>query len=115
MAAVLDEDMKRPFALLSGVVTGIFCLAVGTLGAIQIAGEIHDWATHDGVGLYESLPIPTWFATLSIPVSMYLLAARFIGYGVRDFIHGPPAGGDGGQGVDLEELQKQTVDVEADK
>jgi hypothetical protein len=38
---------------------------------------------------------------------------RFIGYGIRDWLYGPPAGGDGGHGVDLEELKNQTVDVES--
>lgn len=111
----LDADMKRPFALLSGVATGLFCGLVALLGGLQLAGEIHDWASNEGVGLYESLPIPTWIATLAIPTAFFLMGARFIGYGIRDFLHGPPMGGDGGHGVDLEELQKQTVVIEEAK
>jgi C4-dicarboxylate transporter DctQ subunit len=108
----LDVDMKRPFALLSGLATGLFCAVVALLGGLQLAGEIKDWASNQGVGLYESLPIPMWLATLAIPTAFFLMGARFIGYGIRDFLHGPPAGGDGGHGVDLNELQKQTVVIE---
>lgn len=109
----LDAGDKRLFALLGGIASGVFCAFVGYLSGRQLAGEVHDWATNEGVGLYESLPIPVWISTLAIPTAFLLMAARFIGYGIRDFKYGPPAGGDGGHGVDLEELQKQTVDVPA--
>lgn len=107
----LDADTKRPIALISGLVTGAFCAFIGLLSGMQLVGEIHDWASNEGVGLYESLPIPTWIATLAIPTSFFIMGARFIGYGIRDFRFGPPRGGDGGHGVDLEELQQQTVDI----
>lgn len=107
----LDDDNKRLFALLGGLATGVFCACVTLLSGVQLAGEIHDWATNEGVGLYESLPIPTWIATLALPVSFAIMAARFVAYGIRDYLHGPPAGGDGGHGVDLEELKHQTVDT----
>jgi TRAP-type C4-dicarboxylate transport system permease small subunit len=107
----LDAGDKRLFALLGGIASGVFCAFVGYLSGRQLAGEVHDWASNEGVGLYESLPIPVWISTLAIPTAFLLMSARFIGYGIRDFLHGPPAGGDGGHGVDLEELQKQTVEV----
>lgn len=109
----LEGGDKRLFALLGGITSGLFCLFVAYLSGRQLAGEIHDWATNEGVGLYESLPIPVWISTLAIPTAFVIMSARFIGYGVRDFKYGPPSGGDGGHGVDLEELQKQTVDVPA--
>jgi C4-dicarboxylate transporter, DctQ subunit len=107
-----DPGDKRLFALLGGIATGAFCLLIAVLGSMQLAGEVHEWATNEGVGLYESLPIPTWIATLAIPTAFFIMAARFLGYGVRDFLHGPPTGGDGGHGVDLEELKQQTVAVD---
>lgn len=109
----LDDADKKLFALLGGIATASFCFAVGGLGALQLSGEIHEWSSNEGVGLYESLPIPTWIATLAIPTSFFLMGSRFLGYGVRDFLLGPPAGGDGGHGVDLEELKQQTVEVPA--
>lgn len=108
----LDAGDKRLFSLLGGIATGAFCGFVALLGGLQVVGEIDEWASNDGVGLYESLPIPLWLATLAIPTSFLLMGARFVGYGIRDFLHGPPAGGDGGHGVDLEELKHQTVDVD---
>lgn len=107
----LDEQSKRPMALISGAVTGAFCACIAVLAGAQLQSEIHDWASNEGVGLYESLPIPTWIATLAIPTAFFIMGARFVGYGVRDFLLGPPTGGDGGHGVDLEELKQQTVDV----
>lgn len=109
----VDEQTKRPLALVSGLVTGAFCAAIGVLAGVQLVSEIRDWAENEGVGLYESLPIPMWLATLAIPTAFFIMGARFIGYGIRDFRFGPPKGGDGGHGVDLEELQQQTVDVDA--
>ena len=107
----LDPDTKRAVALAAGVVTGACCGFIALLAGMQLAGEIHEWATNEGVGLYESLPIPTWIATLAIPTAFTIMGARFVGYGVRDFRFGPPGGGDGGHGVDLEELQHQTVET----
>lgn len=107
----LDDDSKRPMALVSGLVTGAFCACIAVLAGAQLGSEIHDWANNEGVGLYESLPIPTWIATLAIPTAFVIMGARFVGYGVRDFLLGPPAGGDGGHGVDLEELKHQTVEA----
>lgn len=107
----LDAETKKIFGLLGGLATGAFCLVVGYLAARQLVGEIHEWASNEGVGLYESLPIPTWIATLAIPTAFFTMGARFIGYGIRDFKYGAPTGGDGGHGVDLDELQKQTVEV----
>lgn len=103
----LDEGMKRPFALLSGLATALFCGFVGFLGFKQLFSEVEAWAAHEGVGLYESLPIPTWIATLAIPVSFTLMALRFAGYGIHDFRHGVTGGGDGGHGVDLEKLERE--------
>lgn len=108
----LDDDAKRPFALLSGLATAMFCLFIFVLGALQLAGEVRDWAAHDGVGVFESLPIPTWTVTLAIPTTFLIMGLRFLAYGVRDFRFGVAKGGDGGHGVDLEELQTHTVDVE---
>ncbi|MCC7073279.1 MAG: TRAP transporter small permease subunit [Deltaproteobacteria bacterium] len=107
----LDADTKGPVALVSGLVTGAFCGVIALLSGMQLAGEIHEWATNEGVGLYESLPIPTWIATLAIPMAFTIMGARFVGYGIRDFRFGPPSGGDGGHGVDLDELQQQTVET----
>ena len=100
----LDADAVKPFALLSGLTAAIFCAFVAYLGAVQLAGEVHEWATHDNVGVYESLPIPTWISTLSIPASFALMAARFAVYAVRDFREGPPKLTS--EGVDLDALER---------
>lgn len=105
----LDPALQRPFALLSGLVTAVFCGLVAYLGVLQISGEIREWAAHEGVGLYESLPIPTWIATLAVPVCFTTMALRFLGYAVRDFRFGPHHS-DGGHGVDLEKLEQEALE-----
>jgi C4-dicarboxylate transporter DctQ subunit len=100
----VPQERERLFALVSGVVTSVFCAFVALLGALQLASEIGAWAGGEGVGMYESVPLPTWIATLAIPAAFSIMALRFLAYAVRDFRFGPQRGGDGGHGVDLDKL-----------
>lgn len=100
-------EQARVFALVSGVFTALFCGLIALLGSLQLAGEVKDWASGDGIGMYESVPLPMWIATLAIPTCFLLMAVRFLGYGVRDFRFGPTTGGDGGHGVDLDKLAEE--------
>lgn len=97
----------RVFALVSGVFTALFCGLITLLGALQLGGEVRDWASGDGIGMYESVPLPMWIATLAIPASFLIMTVRFFGYAVRDFRFGPTTGGDGGHGVDLDKLAEE--------
>jgi TRAP-type C4-dicarboxylate transport system permease small subunit len=106
-------EHARAFALVSGLFTALFCGFVALLGALQLAGEIRDWAGGDGVGMYESVPLPMWIATLAIPACFLIMTVRFGAYAVRDFRFGPTTGGDGGHGVDLDKLAEAPVVVDA--
>ncbi len=103
----LEGKTQRWFFLFSGVVAGAFCGFLGFLGSLQFLDQLRDWASGEGVGVYESLPIPTWIATLSVPAAFLVMAARFVGLGVHDFHFGPPKGGVDAHGVDLEALAKE--------
>lgn len=102
----LDPDTQKPFALLGGLVTFAFCALLAFLGTKQLVTQIDDWRSGDGVGVYDALPIPTWIATLSVPVTFSVMALRFLAQGVRDFLKGPPKGGPDAHGIDLDVLEQ---------
>lgn len=108
----LEGDDRRRFAGLSGLVTGLFCAFIATIGFMQLKGEIHDWATGEGVGLYPALPIPLWLGTLSIPVAFTVMTLRFWKNGAHDFKHGPPTPQE--HGVDLEEVERLANEQQLD-
>ncbi len=103
----LDAQTLRPFALLGGVATFIFCAFIAALGVQQMREQIADWSGGGGAGVYDALPIPLWVTTLSIPVTFGVMALRFLAQGIGDFVWGPPSAGVDAHGIDLEELAKE--------
>lgn len=108
---VLDAVVKKltgktqtAFFLLGGLTAAAFCGLLGLLGTMQLLDQVRDWASGDGIGVYDALPIPTWIATAAIPFAFWVMAARFLALGVHDFVWGPPKGGVDAHGVDLEAL-----------
>ncbi|MBL8914565.1 MAG: TRAP transporter small permease [Archangium sp.] len=106
----LDAQTLKPFSLIGGIVTFVFCAFVAALGIKQTMDQISDWASGDGVGVYDALPIPLWIATLAVPVTFGVMAARFLGQGIHDFRFGPPTGGADAHGIDLDALEKEKLD-----
>lgn len=106
----LEGDDKKRVAFVGGLVAASFCFFVGALGVLQISGEIRDWSSGEGIGVYPSLPIPMWLATLAIPTTFLTMAFRFAKNALHDFRHGPPASVDA-HSVDLNELEKQAIDA----
>lgn len=108
----LDPQTLKPFSLIGGIVTFLFCAYLALLGVMQLTEQIHDWASGDGVGVYESLPIPLWVATLAVPVTFGVMALRFLAQGIHDFKWGPPKGGADAHGIDLEALEKEQLPLD---
>ena len=106
------DDLKRA-AFAGGLVAAAFCALVGALGVLQISGEIRDWSAGEGVGVYPSLPLPLWLATLAIPTTFLTMAFRFARHAVHDLRFGPPSTVDA-HSVDLSELEKQGTALDAD-
>jgi len=100
----LDPGMGRLFSLLGGLASFAFCGWLSWLGVLQFLTEYGDWASGEGVGVYDALPIPEWIATLAIPLTFFLMAVRFLAQGIHDVKWGPPAGGKDSHGIDLESL-----------
>lgn len=105
----LDPQALKLYSLLGGVVTFGFCALLGVLGVMQVAEQIHEWSGGGGVGVYDALPIPLWVTTLAIPISFFVMAARFLAQGISDFVWGPPTGGADAHGIDLEALEKEQL------
>ncbi len=103
----LDPQTLRPFSLIGGLVTFAFCALLTVLGTMQLTEQIHEWATTEGVGVYDALPIPLWVTTLAVPVTFGTMALRFLAQGVHDFVWGPPKPGADAHGIDLEALEKE--------
>lgn len=106
----LEGADKNRVAGLGGFVAGAFCFFIFVLGVLQLGGEVRDWSDGDGVGVYPSLPIPMWIATLAIPATFLVMALRFWKNALHDLKHGPPSTTDA-HSVDLTELEKSAVEV----
>lgn len=103
----LTGKTQRGFFLLTGLVAGGFCALLAVLGTMELLGQFQEWKEGEGIGVYDALPIPIWIATLAIPFAFWMMAARFFGQGVHDFVFGPPKGGADAHGIDLEALAKE--------
>jgi TRAP-type C4-dicarboxylate transport system permease small subunit len=107
----LDAGLAPYFAGLSGVFAMFFTLYLVRLGFNQVHEEFSDWAGTEGVGVYESLPIPYWTVTLSIPASLLITSLRFGAYGLADLWYGPTQGGEEGA---LADMAKQGLEAMAE-
>ncbi|MGV3621355.1 MAG: TRAP transporter small permease [Archangium sp.] len=105
----LDEKTLKPFSLVGGIVTFVFCALLSVLGWMQLHEQFTEWSQGDGVGVYDALPVPLWVGTLSIPVTFGVMALRFLAQGIHDFTWGPPKGGTDAHGVDLDALEKEQL------
>lgn len=105
----LDPATLKPFSLIGGIVTFVFCGLLSLLGWMQLHEQFTEWSQGDGVGVYDALPVPLWIGTLSIPVTFGVMALRFLAQGIHDFKWGPPKGGADAHGVDLDALEKEQL------
>ena len=105
----LDEQTLKPFSLIGGIVTFVFCAYIALLGVKQLLEQIHEWMSGDGVGVYDALPIPLWVTTLAVPVTFGVMALRFLAQGIHDWKWGPPKGGADAHGIDLDALAAEQL------
>ena len=111
----LDAATLKPFSLIGGILSFVFCGFLAVLGTMQLLEQVRDWASGGGVGVYEALPIPLWVSTLAIPVTFSVIALRFLGQGIHDFKWGPPKGGADAHGIDLDALEKVQLPLDGGK
>jgi TRAP-type C4-dicarboxylate transport system permease small subunit len=108
----LDPATLRPFSLVGGILTFVFCAFIALLGVMQLGQQFQEWMSGDGVGVYDALPIPMWITTLAVPVTFAVMALRFLGQGFADWKWGPPKGGVDANGIDLEALEAEALPLD---
>jgi len=82
----LPEPLVRPFQIAGDLITLGFLLGLTTLAVQYVRGNWDDWIESEmAAGVFASLPVPYWAATLPIIVGFGLMAARTLG----DIVAGP--------------------------
>ena len=101
---IVPEGLKRPHEVAAGLVTVSLCAVLSVLSVGYVRANWQDWVESDRTaGIFESLPIPYWAATMPILIGFALTGARFFGVIFTsakevDLLasHGGTAGGDEG-------------------
>jgi TRAP-type C4-dicarboxylate transport system permease small subunit len=80
---VLPQTLVRPFEIAASLVTTLLCGVLAVLAVQYCRANLADWIESEGTSsVFESLPIPYWAATVSIPIGFGLMAARFLGVAI---------------------------------
>jgi len=76
---VVPEHLKRSFELLAGLVTVVVAAMLTELAIRYVRSNWFEWLESDfEAGVFESVPIPYWAATLAIPIGFGIMAFRFV-------------------------------------
>lgn len=82
----LPDALKRPFQVAGDAITLLFLVGLTTLAVQYVRGNWDDWRQSEmSAGVFASLPVPYWAATLPIVVGFGLMAARTL----SDLVAGP--------------------------
>ena len=76
---IVPEHLKRSFEFAAGVVTVAISLVLTVLSVMYVRENWHEWISSEmTAGIFESVPIPYWAATLAIPIGFGIMALRFV-------------------------------------
>lgn len=77
---VVPARLKRSFEVAGGVVTVALSAFLTWLGVLYAHANWTDWVESEHqAGVFESLPIPYWTASMPIAIGFGLMTARFLG------------------------------------
>lgn len=77
---VVPEGLKRAHEVAAGLVTVALSVLLTVLSVGYVRANWQDWAeSQHTAGIFESLPIPYWTATMPILIGFALTGARFLG------------------------------------
>lgn len=78
MKRVVPVRFSRTFEGTSAALTSLASLFIAVLGARYARSNFDDWSSSGGTaGVFESLPIPYFLATVPIPIAFLLMFVRF--------------------------------------
>jgi TRAP-type C4-dicarboxylate transport system permease small subunit len=76
---IVPVELKRSFELLAGTVTVVVAAILTELAIRYVRSNWIEWLESDfEAGVFESVPIPYWAATLAIPIGFGIMAFRFV-------------------------------------
>lgn len=77
---LVPEGLKRPHEIAAGIVTVSLCALLSIWSIGYVRANWQDWVESERTaGIFESLPIPYWAATMPILIGFALTGARFFG------------------------------------
>lgn len=77
---IVPDGLKRAHEIAASLVTVAMSFVLTVLAASYVRANWNDWVESEHTsGIFESLPIPYWAATMPIMVGFGLTAARFLG------------------------------------
>lgn len=77
---LVPENLKRAHEVLAGLVAVGLSVLLTVLAAGYVRSNWQDWVESERTaGIFESLPIPYWAATMPILIGFALTGARFLG------------------------------------
>jgi TRAP-type C4-dicarboxylate transport system permease small subunit len=83
--------VKRYIGLLGNGVAALFCGALSVLAWRYCVDKYQLYVETEGAGGdFEGLPIPMFLAFAVLPISLAVMAARFVGHGVKSARGAPP-------------------------
>ncbi|MEQ8277093.1 MAG: TRAP transporter small permease subunit [Deltaproteobacteria bacterium] len=80
---VIPVKLKRAFEIAAGSATVLLATVLAVLGTMYARGNYVDWVGSEyRAFLWDSLGMPYWAATVSIPIGFGLMAVRFLGVAI---------------------------------
>ena len=75
----VPDSLKRSFEVAAGLLTVVVSAVLTALAIGYVRANWFEWVDSDlEAGVFESVPIPYWAATLSIPIGFGIMAFRFL-------------------------------------
>ena len=86
----LDDKTFSHVSFVGALFTSAFCFVLTFLSAAKLHTQISEWLENPNIGVFDALPIPEWIVTLAIPISFFMIGARFLAQGISDLLYGKP-------------------------
>ena len=83
MQKAIPEDKLRSHAAVGLVIASTFTFFLAVVGWTYAMNNLQTWLDSDmSAGIFESIAIPYWTVTISVPLGFGLTLARFVGHAI---------------------------------